>query len=179
MLKPALALVSMNSTPNSRALASPSSMDTCLWEARPPKVLCEPWNARVRVSYLRVSSGDRATDDALRRAPYVPLINKIGLVPNQHDYDVATALSAHLLHPARSVKEGGAVCEWKKSNQASLSETMGGCSPRPETEYTRTVGTCTGGVPMRAGRRAAVGRAAYSTRRTPRRLRRSRGYSWG
>ena len=37
MLKPALALVSMNSTPNSRALASPSSMDTCLWEGPPPQ----------------------------------------------------------------------------------------------------------------------------------------------
>jgi hypothetical protein len=30
MLNPALALVSMNITPNSRALASPSSMETCL-----------------------------------------------------------------------------------------------------------------------------------------------------
>jgi len=30
MLKPALALVSINITLNSRALASPSSMDTCL-----------------------------------------------------------------------------------------------------------------------------------------------------
>ena len=30
MLKPAFALVSMNMTLNSRALASPSSIDTCL-----------------------------------------------------------------------------------------------------------------------------------------------------
>lgn len=33
MLKPALALVSMNMTLNSRALASPSSIDTCLQTA--------------------------------------------------------------------------------------------------------------------------------------------------
>jgi hypothetical protein len=31
MLKPALALVSINMTLSSRALASPSSMETCLW----------------------------------------------------------------------------------------------------------------------------------------------------
>lgn len=35
MLKPAFALVSMNITLNSRALASPSSIDTCLWQAHP------------------------------------------------------------------------------------------------------------------------------------------------
>jgi hypothetical protein len=65
MLKPALALVSMNSTPNSRALASPSSMDTCLWEARQPKMLCELWNARVCGSDLRVLYGSSATDYVL------------------------------------------------------------------------------------------------------------------
>ena len=86
MLKPALALVSMNSTPNSRALASPSSMDTCLWEARPPKVPCEshwsPWNARVRGSDLRVFyGGGGATDDALRRARTYRLSTRSVLFP--------------------------------------------------------------------------------------------------
>ena len=66
-------------------------------------------------AWERLESVLRRRRDRRRAATsqYVPLINKIGLVPHQYDDDVATALSAHLLHPARSVEEGGAVCERK------------------------------------------------------------------
>lgn len=100
MLNPAFALVSMNITPKSRALLSPSSIDTCLsngnvkliaeWQKLPCKLI------RSRSSVL------------------VPLVNEICLVTHENNDDIATSLCTNILNPLGGVQEWLPICTLKK-----------------------------------------------------------------
>lgn len=43
-----------------------------------------------------------------------PLVHQVGLVPHQHDDDVAAALRPHLLDPPLDVQERLPVCRWRR-----------------------------------------------------------------
>jgi hypothetical protein len=74
-LYPALALVSMNMTLSSLALASPSSIETCLED-------------------------DKAEMDAS-----LPLVGKVGLVAHQHDNHIVSALRSNIVDPLGGLLE--------------------------------------------------------------------------
>lgn len=116
MLKPALALVSMNMTLNSRALASPSSMDTCL-QTEASIETSGQIEARAVALWTGCEDPKRAVCRPCCRNPHsedssrhVPLINKVCLVAHQHNNDIAPSLCPDLLNPPRCVEERLPIC---------------------------------------------------------------------
>lgn len=98
MLNPALALVSINITPTSRDLASPSSIETCLFQ------ILKHFGQGKLILYREMIS----------RRTYVnewPFVNKISFVPHENYDHVAAALCANFFDPFWRVQKWLSICK--------------------------------------------------------------------
>lgn len=97
MLKPALALVSINMTLNSLAFASPSSIETCLHNT-------------LKQSVFQFSAHAEPPSASLSASITLPFVNKISLIADKHNDHIAASLSSHFLYPACGINKGLTIC---------------------------------------------------------------------
>lgn len=117
MLKPALALVSINITLSSRALLSPSSIDTCLvtWKHKVTQGTTYSSTVVWRLLLMTMQCIQHGASCTLKQhietTPTIPFVYQVGFVAHKHNDDIAASFCSYFINPPCRVEKGLSVCD--------------------------------------------------------------------